>query len=92
MDHGEPLGGLDRVEKGDGRRVSVPTAKERPGLADDQVRRQDRRAGRPQADGDTVVGITAEAADWLAATNAASRWADRRRCLTTTARAGGIKR
>jgi hypothetical protein len=56
----EPISGLDRVEEGDGRWVPVATAKERPGLADDLVRRQDRRAGCPQADGDTVVRITPE--------------------------------
>ena len=60
MYNGEPIGRLDRVEEGNGRRVPVATVQERPGLADDLVRRQDRLAGCPQADGDAVVGITPE--------------------------------
>ncbi len=57
---GEPLRGLDRVEERDGRCVAVVAAQEGPRLADDVVRGQERLAGRPQADRDTVVGITPE--------------------------------
>jgi len=60
MHDGEPISRLDRVEEGDGRRVPVATAQERPRLADDLVRRHDRLARCPQADGDTVVGVAPE--------------------------------
>jgi len=60
MHDGEPGGRLDGFEEGDCRRVPVATAQERPRLADDVVRRQDRQAGRPQPDGDAMVGITPE--------------------------------
>lgn len=57
----KPVRGLDRVEEPDCRNVAVATAKERPGLTDDVVRRQQRLAGRPQADRVPVVGITSQA-------------------------------
>ena len=57
MHHGEPVGRLDRVQEANGRGVPVAPAQERPCLADDVVRRQHRLAGRPQPDGDAVVGI-----------------------------------
>ena len=60
MHDGEPLGGLNRVEERDGRWVPVAAPQERPRLADDMVRRQERLAGRPQADRVRVVGITPE--------------------------------
>ena len=56
----QPVRGLDRVEERDGRRVAVATAQECPRLADDVVRRQERLAGRPQADRIRVVGVTPE--------------------------------
>jgi len=60
MHDGEPGGRLDRREERDCRRMPVTTAQERPRLADDVVRRQDRQAGRPQPDSGLVVGITPE--------------------------------
>ena len=61
LHHRQPIRGLDRVQERYGRRVSITTAQEGPGFADDVVRRQERLPGRPQAYRVPVVGISPEA-------------------------------
>jgi hypothetical protein len=47
MDDGQPVGRLDRIQEGDGRRMPVVTAQGCPRLADDLARRQDRLTSSP---------------------------------------------